>query len=44
MSTLSESDITTLQNIGYDTIVNIVALCVEAVLYSKRRSHSQRYL
>lgn len=36
MSSFSVSDAATLQSIGEDTIRNIVALCVESVLYSKQ--------
>ena len=36
MSSLSESDIQTLQQIGHDTVQSIVALVVESILISKR--------
>lgn len=35
MSSLSDSDVETLQSIGHDTITAIVALCVEAVMWSE---------
>ena len=35
MSSLSDSDVETLQSIGHDTIQAIVALCVEAIMWSK---------
>lgn len=38
MSSLAAEDVATLRKIGRDTIMNIVALCVEAVLYSERNS------
>lgn len=34
-STLSASEIEILSNIGHDTVENIVALVVEAILYSE---------
>ncbi|KIP02169.1 hypothetical protein PHLGIDRAFT_130883 [Phlebiopsis gigantea 11061_1 CR5-6] len=34
MSSLSDADAETLQSIGHDTIQNIVAICVEAVLWT----------
>lgn len=38
MSSLSDSDVETLQSIGHDTITAIVALCVEAVMWSESQS------
>lgn len=40
MSSLSQSDIETLQSIGNDTIQSIVALFVEAVLWSKFKHYA----